>query len=421
MEVILCHYVEYIYGGGTVSGDCIRIPQLPKLPYDKPILQSQLPANACGYRYRSRKESEDGELLGAWSYISPAHYFGVKVSAEFVKALPWNYVSAAAKMEEFGLHLAAFCINNQFMPLLSGDDIVISPEAGPFLEHTLWEQLLPEIREHYLANRKISMPKIQCLSILTKDIMDIVQLSMGLSLDESILRMTPEVSDKFLTNLDAAQHLLWLTPRERVEQDSSFLQFLPYLLVGDVVAGDYLCYNRPAKNAEARLSGNFSMGFGGHMDLQDLENADGVSFHNPADAFKRCILRELEEELGITLKLGMYDAKDTEIGYTDLMVVLDKNGDPKDGLKLGATLLECVALIHDTSNPVGQVHLGLVYILDVRHLAAHLTDPSILPHNPDEIVNLRMLNLADAKQQDLPENWTKLILDKLLMDSETAE
>src|SRR5207302_9579435 len=116
-------------------------------------------------------------------------------------------------------------------------------------------------------------------------------------------------------------------PRSEMESDPSFKQVIPYVVFrcGDSV----FCYTRGSSQGETRLHRLRSLGVGGHVDEAD---ADGRA---TLDAYEAALRRELDEEV--------------EIGC--------------DGA------IRRVGLINDDSNPVGQVHLGVVHRYDLQRPA----------------------------------------------------
>lgn len=219
-----------------------------------------------------------------------------------------------------------------------------------------------------------------------------------LSIKKSLLTAQPFWSDlnenpilplpsNFFPQLNYLRNALWYTPRDEVETDPTFVQFLPYLVVIDSSSGTILGYNRPSKNAEARLSGNFSVGIGGHVDIDDWCAI-------PEHTLRTCMERELLEELDC---------------------VLDSKG---DSLHSGAqdSFIDTIAgvnvprfLIYDQSNPVGQVHLGIVYVLDILDLNA-----GMFTADDTELVNLRVMDMSLAFNTPNPENWTSLVLREFM-------
>jgi predicted NUDIX family phosphoesterase len=116
-------------------------------------------------------------------------------------------------------------------------------------------------------------------------------------------------------------------PRPQMEQDSSFKQVIPYLILRD--GPHYFLMQRTAAGGDVRLHGRYSIGVGGHLNPGDGGLLGGLR-------------REWNEELVATF-------------------VPD---------------FELVALLNDDTTPVGSVHLGAVYVADAagRQVAIRETD-----------------------------------------------
>lgn len=112
--------------------------------------------------------------------------------------------------------------------------------------------------------------------------------------------------------------------RGDAEQDPDFKQLIPYALLHK---GDrYFSYERLGGGAEQRLHGKLSIGVGGHMNQVDgIENFRQLLAAN--------LKRELDEELII------------------------------DGADLSR--IRTIGLINDDASEVGQVHIGVLVILDL--------------------------------------------------------
>ena len=133
-------------------------------------------------------------------------------------------------------------------------------------------------------------------------------------------------------------------PRPQAEEDASFRQIIPYILVRK--DGQILLLERLKKQTESRLHGKLSLGIGGHINPVDC--AEG------ADVLQAGLMRELEEEL---------------------CVPQIKN-------------LRFLGIINDYSSEVSFYHLGLLYLLDadgpvqIRETAkmtGRFVDPQTLP------------------------------------------
>jgi predicted NUDIX family phosphoesterase len=113
---------------------------------------------------------------------------------------------------------------------------------------------------------------------------------------------------------------LCFLPRDEAEQDPTYKQLIPYLVLRH--AGRVFHYRRKG-GGEKRLAARRSIGIGGHVTDED----------GPAtEAYRAGLLRELREEVELAC------------GYNE----------------------RCVGLINDDRTPVGQVHLGIVHVLDLH-------------------------------------------------------
>ena len=116
-------------------------------------------------------------------------------------------------------------------------------------------------------------------------------------------------------------------PRMEAENDPRIKQWIPYLLLRRA-DGRMATYRR--NGTEERLHGRLSVGVGGHVNPPDV----------PASADWRQALycglcRELQEEVG--------------------------------GIDPAGVEPECLGVINEEETAVGQVHIGLVCVLDVPH------------------------------------------------------
>ena len=145
-----------------------------------------------------------------------------------------------------------------------------------------------------------------------------------------------------------------------------FPQILPYITVTDG-EGKYLSYSR--NGTETRLHGSRSIGIGGHVDITDInENLDILELIQTATH------RELEEEINLLCD-GDWLVSKTNLGK----------------------------LIVDTTNPVGEVHVGLFSTLVYPHAQPQ-----------EELHDAKWLSVEELKANiDEYENWSKLIIEGL--------
>jgi predicted NUDIX family phosphoesterase len=181
-----------------------------------------------------------------------------------------------------------------------------------------------------------------------------------------------------LDDREAANHLASLTAagffvdRPAAEEDPSLKQIIPYCVI--TRGTEIFLVRRRKKGTEARLHGQYSIGLGGHIGPED--RTDG------GNLLENGLLRELAEEL----------------------ILPD----------FPASALRIAGLCNDDGNPVGQVHFGLVYRLDLSHQEDPLQD------HPDvrirEIQKLsggfgRLVEIRDLwEDPSCFEGWSRIVL-----------
>ncbi|MGL4401552.1 MAG: hypothetical protein ACRCXD_16950 [Luteolibacter sp.] len=123
--------------------------------------------------------------------------------------------------------------------------------------------------------------------------------------------------------MDPANHSFM--DRAAAEEDPAFKQLIPYCIFrcGDRI----LHYTRGKSGGESRLHAKISVGVGGHINPVDT----GGGRTGP-EAYHSAVTREIEEELDLP------EQHEHRI----------------------------IALLNDDSNPVGQVHLGIVHLVDLK-------------------------------------------------------
>ena len=177
--------------------------------------------------------------------------------------------------------------------------------------------------------------------------------------------------------------------RELAERTPAWKQWIPYCLLRCVgtaptdgsnpsVEGIFRV-RRSKGQTEARLHGLWSIGLGGHVDPEDGP-APGAS-ESGAAFFARALLRELHEELHLTLPPG--------------------------------TAPQFLGVLNDDSTPVGQVHAGLVYRLDLpmplvlAEQTVRVREISKMSGGFGSLVDFRIL-WQDRAQF---ETWSQLLVD----------
>ena len=125
--------------------------------------------------------------------------------------------------------------------------------------------------------------------------------------------------------------------RAAAEEDPSHKQLIPYCIFrcGDRI----LHYTRGKAGGESRLHAKISVGVGGHVNPVDMDGGK-----TGADAYHAAVTREIEEELDL----------------------------PEEHEH------RIIALLNDDSNPVGQVHLGIVHLVDLKSDAVASREDALL-------------------------------------------
>jgi len=157
----------------------------------------------------------------------------------------------------------------------------------------------------------------------------------------------------------------FFAPRSSAETDPSLKQIIPYAIL--VSGGKVLRYKRGKKSGEQRLVAKGSIGIGGHMNDHD----EGL-FALDKEAYLTGVQREIDEELIVERPLTN----------------------------------RVVALINDDSNEVGQVHLGVVHVLD-------LATPSV-EKRESMILGIEFLTPDQLRaERETLETWSQILVDDL--------
>jgi len=157
-------------------------------------------------------------------------------------------------------------------------------------------------------------------------------------------------------------------PRSQAEQDPSFKQLIPYVIMTH--DGKYLSYVRGKRAGETRLVAKRSVGIGGHINPIDAEF--GPLFAYMYDSYLAAVQREVAEELAV------------EAVHKDRIV----------------------ALLNDESNEVGSVHLGIVHLWSL--------DEPMVSKREQMITQMAFMTPTELEaERDSLETWSALCLDRL--------
>jgi predicted NUDIX family phosphoesterase len=165
--------------------------------------------------------------------------------------------------------------------------------------------------------------------------------------------------ERYLPRLLEPVHLSY-RPRSEVETDPSFKQLIPYVVLR--CGSEVFHYLRGQKATESRLRALRSLGVGGHIASTDV----GL-FESP---YREGMLREVAEEIYL------------DSPYRE----------------------QCVGLINDDTNAVGQVHLGIVHVFDLEEPKARRRERLLTRAGFAEVAELR-------RQREEFETWSQFLLD----------
>jgi predicted NUDIX family phosphoesterase len=153
--------------------------------------------------------------------------------------------------------------------------------------------------------------------------------------------------------------------RASAETDPSLKQIIPYAILTS--KGKILRYKRGKKAGEQRLVAKGSIGIGGHMNDHD----EGL-FALDMEAYLGGVEREIDEEIIVAPPISN----------------------------------RIVAFINDDSNEVGQVHLGVIHVVELPEPIAEKREAMIL--------NLDFLTPEELRtERDTLESWSQICLEHL--------
>lgn len=165
--------------------------------------------------------------------------------------------------------------------------------------------------------------------------------------------------------------------RKEAREDPTYRQLIPYVIFRQ--SGNILAYQRTSMNGEERMIGSSSIGFGGHIDLDDAAlREDG--YLNISETVRSAMLRELKEELN----------------FSDLPLI--SNAELKGG-------------IANSDNNVNATHFALVYIIDLPE--SHIMNLKLV-ENSILIKDSPWVSLEDLRDNiNEYEPWSKTVIEAL--------
>lgn len=201
------------------------------------------------------------------------------------------------------------------------------------------------------------------------------------------VEVVEESFDEFIKNTATDT---FLGTREPMETNKQLRQIIPYIIVTQLDENDVrkvVCYRRTNKVGEQRLAGNVSVGFGGHIELADvIPFVDVKSTFDLGKVIWNAALRELHEEI-------VCEFDPAEFVYTSTRDVI------------AVHLVPANLLLVNDSDEVGQVHLGVVFEMN-------LPKGITVKTAEDELASMEPRTIEDLfTQKEFPlEKWTEMYL-----------
>lgn len=202
-------------------------------------------------------------------------------------------------------------------------------------------------------------------------------------MDEQIICFKRELISEYLTRSKVFyDENLWnrilnnleILPRPKAETNYDYKQLVVYILIK---ADDlYLTYKRTKQTKEKRLSHKYSIGIGGHINVDDISRLSSLGSTRKSKNFiLQAVWREVEEEINVNSKI---------------------TNEP-----------ELICFINDDSNDVGKVHFGVVWLLGIK-------EPNVTKGDELDLGELKFQGLSYLKEKinDF-EKWSQLLINYL--------
>lgn len=166
--------------------------------------------------------------------------------------------------------------------------------------------------------------------------------------------------DRYLAIINKNMRFQW---RSEMEQNPFYKQIIPYLVFTH--KNRYFLMQRTSTASETRLQNKYSLGIGGHIRMEDMTSASIIDWAQ----------REFYEE----------------VNYQ------------------GSLTVKPLGIINDDTNPVGQVHLGFVLLLQGDSDTISVRS---------ELKSGRLVDLEECKSYyENMETWSQMVLDTVLQHS----
>jgi predicted NUDIX family phosphoesterase len=168
-------------------------------------------------------------------------------------------------------------------------------------------------------------------------------------------------------------------PRSVAEHDYDTKQLVVYVLINHEQA--FLSYQRTPKTTETRLKALYSIGIGGHVNVED--QIQPTLFGANEAAWKDFVLKAVRREVSEEVQIPAGNAQEPRL----------------------------ICFINDDSNDVGKVHFGVVFLVK-------LAEPNVTIRGEKGIGKLTFRTLPElSSMNDGLESWSQLLVEYLVRES----
>jgi predicted NUDIX family phosphoesterase len=154
-------------------------------------------------------------------------------------------------------------------------------------------------------------------------------------------------------------------PRDEAEYNFNYKQVIPYVIIRH--RNEFLLLKRTKKQTEKRLHDKYSLGIGGHINPVSSDSRDNIIMNG--------LYKELNEEISLS--------------------------DPAE--------LNFIGVINDESNSVSRVHLGLLYVHEVRSPGYRVLETEKM--TAQWVTEERLTDFYP-----LLETWSQIVCDHYIMN-----
>ena len=168
-------------------------------------------------------------------------------------------------------------------------------------------------------------------------------------------------------------------PRSAAEHDYDTKQLVVYVLINHEQT--FLSYQRTPKTTETRLKALYSIGIGGHVNVED--QIQPSLFGSDEARWKDFVLQAVRREVSEEVQIPPGIAQEPRL----------------------------ICFINDDSNDVGKVHFGVVWLVK-------LAEPNVAIRGEKGIGKLTFRTLPElSSMSDTMETWSQLLVEYLVRES----